>query len=299
MFIITPKRDLPWLVLLLMAAVGLALRIGFARLDTFPSVDGVFYLTQSRDLILYNRLPFSSFPPGWPVVASFPLFFMDATDPLQVFRAAQGANVALGVLWPVLTFFLLRRTLGHWWAVVGAGILLVLPLAITVSKGDLSEMSYGCVMLAALLVLPRDRFLAGLAVGCAYLIRPEALLIAPGLLVAIWWSERKVAWVLILGVMLCVVPYALFLHHHTGTWALSGKMGFLEAALSGRDGPGLLTQVGSNLASVLALLPRLLGIPLVLLSLVGLLTRPQISYWALLALLPLPLFDFSMAARYW
>ena len=57
------QRNLPLVGLLLLMAVGWGVRTHFARTDDFPSVDGVFYLEQSRDLVLENRLPFSSFPP--------------------------------------------------------------------------------------------------------------------------------------------------------------------------------------------------------------------------------------------
>ena len=293
------SRNISLGLLLLLMAAGLAVRVHYARPDAFPSVDGVFYLQQSRDLVLENRLPFNSFPPGWPVLASLPLYFSDASDPARVFRVAQGANVFLGVMWAGLAFLLLRRELGPWLALLGAAVLLALPLAIISAKGDLSEMSYSCVLLVALLLWPRDRFQTGLALGCAYLIRPEALLIAVGGMAWGVWRERRVPWGLILGTSLCVIPYVLFIHHHTGHWALSGKMGFLAAVRESHQGSALLGLVAGNLKTFLIHLPRMVGVPIVLLAVLGAVARPRYIYLSLLALAPLPLFDFAMAERYW
>jgi len=287
------------LVLFILGAIGLGVWIHFAAPDGFPSVDGVFYLEQSRALVLHNQLPFSTFPPGWPFLVSLPLFFGDPTYSQLLFRMAQGLNVVLGVCWPVLAFFLLRRNLGSWWAVLGAIILMGLPLGIIASKGDLSDLSFGCLLLLVFLLLPRRLFLAGLVLGYAYLVRPEALLVALGVIVWLAMKDRKIPWKTGLGMGLFILPYVLFIHHHTGTWALSGKMGFLESALQVHQGGELGGLVLKNLKTFLPMLPQHLGYPLFLLALAGLWLRPGFQYLAFLGLLPLPFFDFGMAARYW
>jgi hypothetical protein len=154
-------------------------------------------------------------------------------------------------------------------------------------------------LLTLLLLLPRDRLLAGLVLGGAYLIRPEALLIAGALAAVFAWRERRLPVGLPGGVVLWVVPYVLFLHHETGAWALTGKTGFLDTAVASYQGAAYLGDVLTRAGALLAVLPRLLGWPLLLTAAVGLVARPRLGYWALAALLPLPLFDFAMADRYW
>ncbi len=289
----------PYLVLLILMTLGLAVRIHFARLDIFPSVDGVFYLEQSRALVLHHKLLFSSFPPGWPILASFPLFFMDAGDGLQVFRAAQGVNIALGILWSLLTFVFLQRYLGRWYGVVGASIVVFHPAALLASTGDLSDLSYSCALLAAFLFFPQRNFLIGLTLGYAYLVRPEALLVAAGVIGVFAWRVRRPAWTVFIGTLVCLVPYLLFIRNHTGEWAFTGKLGFLDGSWSRHPGFEFLTLMASNLKALVFLLPEQIGIPVVILALIGLCFRPRIQYLAFMGLLPLPLFDFVMSGRYW
>ncbi|GEM_PF-1992775 len=74
-------------------------------------------------------------------------------------------------------------------------------------------------------------FLGGLAVGLAYLTRPEGLV--AGITAGIWLltffkdlSLKKIAWplfTLLVGGTLVAAPYLLYLHRDTGTWVLTRK----------------------------------------------------------------------------
>jgi hypothetical protein len=287
------------IVLALFTASGLYVRVVAARHCVYPTVDGVYYLEQSRALVLHHRLPFSSFPPGWPALAAIPLAFADAHAGMAVLRSAQGVNVALGLLWCLLTYSLLRRELPAWLAVAGAAVLLVLPAAIIAAKGDLADTSYGVMILLAFLLWPRHRVGAGVAFGYAYLVRPEALLIVAGLTLLELVRRRRLPLGLLAGAAPWVIAYAIFVHHHTGAWALTGKMGFLARAQDAHPGLGQARLVVANLGSFLPQLPGMLGLPLVLLALVGFWRRPRGVYVALGGLALLPFFDFAMASRYW
>ncbi|MBM4130853.1 hypothetical protein FJ250_07465 [bacterium] len=149
-------------------ALALALRWWAAAGNGFPTVDGTQYLRQSWQLCFAGRLPYSTFPPGWPLLAAIPLRFMAADDPLAMLRAAHIANVALGSLMCALAFVMLRRRLGFAWALGGATVMALLPQLVVAAKSDLSEPAFGCALLGAWLLLERRRELpAGLLLGYA------------------------------------------------------------------------------------------------------------------------------------
>lgn len=287
------------LILILLASVGVYVRVQSARHCVYPTVDGVYYMEQSRSLVLHHKLPFSSFPPGWPAFIAIPLSFADATDGMHVLRSAQGANILLGVLWCILAYCLLRREMPDWGALVGTVVLIGLPAAIIASKSDLSENSYSVALLAAFLLLPRHKLWTGVALGYAYLIRPEALLILVGLATAEFLRNRRIPWGLLAGAGPLIAIYVAFIHHSTGHLALTGKMGFLSHSLDKHPGMQHVQLVGRNIVSFLPMLTGMLGIPIVLISAVGFWRRSRRVYLALLGLALLPLFDFAMSGRYW
>ena len=256
-----------WFALAVVLLIGLGGRMWLANRNTFPSVDGVYYLEQSRQLIRQGTLPFSSFPPGWPMLAAIALVFMDCENSLDVLRAGQMANVFFGAALPLLTFLLLRRRAGPAWALMGSVFMTVLPLNLLLSKGDLSEMSYACFILtAALLARKKTDLSVGLLLGYAYLIRPEAALVAVGLWLISWWQQRKIPWMYCLGLLLLVGPYLLFIRVTSGIWSLSSKTLFLSRSVTGNSPAEFVNMVADNMATFLAMLPDLIGLPLVLLA---------------------------------
>lgn len=294
------KTKLTWLLLGLVLATGAVDRAWLAAKNPYPSVDGVHYLEQSRALLREGRLPLSSFPPGWPLLAVIPMAFVDPDSSIAVLRAAQGANVFFGTLLPLLAFLALRRRLPTPLPLLGATLLAVLPLNLVSAKGDLSEMSYACVLLAGwLLSERRPGFAGGLLLGAAYLIRPEAALAAAGLWAWSVFRERSVPWRFTLGALIPVLPYLVFLRVASGAWSLSAKGVFLSRSLGDRSAGGFAGLVADNLATFVPHLPALIGWPLVLLALWGAWVGRGRWLFFLLPILPVPLFDFAMVPRYW
>jgi len=78
---------------------------------------------------------------------------------------------------------------------------------------------------------------AGLALGAAYLVRPEGLFVAGPLVIAAIAlpasvpPRRRVLGALAMTVAMAaaMAPYILFLHRHTGQWTLSGKIAYNRA----------------------------------------------------------------------
>jgi hypothetical protein len=154
-------------------------------------------------------------------------------------------------------------------------------------------------LVAAFLLLPKRRVSAGFVLGYSYLIRPEALLVVAGVAGVIIWRERRLVWEILLGTVTCVVPDIFFIQNHTRVWALTGKLGFLEGAWNRHPGSEFLVLIGNNLKTLILLLPGQIGVPLVLLAVLGLVLRPRFASLGLLTLLAVPFFDFAMVDRFW
>ncbi len=294
-------RTISFRVLLGLAlAAGLLLRIVAAANFGNVSVDGVYYLEQARSLVSSGVLPFCNFAPGWPLVLSIPLVFMDLSDPMAPLRAAQIANVILGAVMGLLTFLMVARRLGRWAGLLAAAVILLLPLDILLSRGDLSEMTYACCLVGSWLLLDsRRRFAAGLLLGFAYVVRPEAMLIVAALGLWCLIRERRVPWTLVAGVLVFFIPYVVFARYYTGHWTLSGKSGFLWAAIREMRSNGVFSVVGRKLPAFARHYPQMAGWPVVVLSVLGLVVRPGRRILYLLPLAIIPFFDFLLGPRYW
>lgn len=281
-------------------AAALGLRWWAAAGNDFPTVDGTQYLRQSWQLCFAGRLPFSTFPPGWPLLAAVPLRFMSAEDPVAMLRAAHIANVACGTLMCALAFVMLRRRLGFAWALGGTAVMALLPQLVVAAKSDLSEPAFGCALLGAWLLLERRRELpAGLLLGYAYLVRPEALLATAGLVLWRWRSERRPPWRLLAGQAVVMLPYLLFLRQATGAVALSGKGFVFSEAFAAYPGAAYLGLVARQSGQLLALLPGQVGLPLALLAAWGLARARGGWAWLLAPMLAMPLVISPIGARYW
>lgn len=293
------QNPLVWILAVLLLG-ALALRVVLAHQLEYPQVDGTYYLDQARELVGRGYLPHSSFPPGFPLLISLVLLGLDINDPLAPLRAAQTVNVVFGTLFGLLTFVFLRKKFPDTWALVGAAIVLFLPHAVFYSKIDMSEMTYACFLLGGWLIWDRGRqFCAGLLFGYAYLIRPEVLLIPAALGLLRILRDRQFPWRLALGVLIPVIPYLIFLKIQSGHWTLSSKGVFLSLALEGNPGLSLTGLLVGNIRDMVGGLFGLLGLPLVLLTLVGAWRAENRWYIALLPLITLPLFPFPMLPRFW
>jgi hypothetical protein len=297
---VTPLRGPLLALVIVILTAGLALRIWAASGNEFPTVDGVLYLDQTFELVNNGHLPWSCFPPGWPAVVAAPYVFLDRSDPMSLLRAGQAANVILGTLMPLLAFFLMRPYLGTRLAVLGLAVLMFLPLNVVYSKNDLSEMSFTCTLLAAWLLLRRERLVAaGLIFGFSYLIRPEALLAAGGLMGWLWRRDRRPPWRLIIPMVTVMIPYLIFIRVQTGAFDLTSKTVAVSLSLEAHPGWHYLGLIGRNLVIFLPKLAGILGLPLVFLAVWGMIKARGPWLWLLAPLLPVPFIINPMDVRFW
>ena len=236
------------------ALVGLALRIAIALTDQAPSTDETAYLRSGLSLAAGDGFqrsgrPELHFPPFVP-------FLMGLAS--KVFDDPHTGAVALTCLASaalVLPLALLaRRAAGPTAGKITAWVVALTPgLSTTfVVAGGGSEAEYTLLLVTAawlaVTASARSGWVrlaciagSGLSAGLAYLTRPEGLMAALPLLVAVvvpvvlaararglglvgrLRAAAPPAAAFLLALAVCVVPYARFLHSHTGSWELSAK----------------------------------------------------------------------------
>jgi hypothetical protein len=235
--------------------VAFALRLAIGLTDDAPASDETAYLDSGAALVAGEGFergdrPELHFPPlvpfvlgvaarvtGDPHAGSVAVTVLAGTAAV-VPLALIGRRVAGPALGP-------RAGVAVAWVAALAPGLATLPA----TRGTGSEATYTLVVAVAvaLVLAARDgtptlrrgpTAAAGLAIGLAYLARPEGLFLAVPLGLAVAWPGRRPpaegggrAWrdaaraaaTFALPIGLCVVPYAAFLHHHTGAWELTAK----------------------------------------------------------------------------
>lgn len=173
------------------------------------------------------------------------------------------------------------------------------PLLAVYGVAVMTEASFLALAFAGLLLVDRDRPLAGGAlIGAAYWIRPEAAVVAP---VAALLARRPRAMALVmLGAALAALPYLGVLRWQQGWWSLTPKTALVRPAFAtaadaewrladsaaafadtvdlaarvAASGGGMLASYGPQLANHAARLLEAWPAPLLLLSLSGLAASP-------------------------
>jgi hypothetical protein len=249
------------LMLAVALLVGFALRVAISLTDDAPATDETAYLRSGMSLIEgdgYQRDGHAElhFPPFVP-------FLLGATSRLVTDpHTGTVALTCLSSTALIVPLALLgRRIAGPVAGIATAWVAALSPgLSTTlVNRAAGSEAEYTLVVVAALwLVVAAARhqggarswrvFGAGVLVGLAYLTRPEGLFMAVPLGVAVLvislhrpgrpMSLRDLRDVrelraprrgvpllaaFLVPIVVCIVPYAMYLHDHTGEWQLSAK----------------------------------------------------------------------------
>jgi 4-amino-4-deoxy-L-arabinose transferase-like glycosyltransferase len=241
---VRPDRRPPRLGGLVLAAllVGLAVRVAVGLTDDAASTDETAYLHSGQSFVhgdgfeRYGQ-PELHFPPFLPVLLGVASW--GVSDP---HTGTVVLTVVSGTLLILPLSLLGRRLAGPPGGVVTAWVAALAPGLATMPqiRGTGSEAEYALLVVSALwlVVSAGDRdgrarlvrvAAAGLLVGLAYLTRPEGLFMVVPLGVAVVVLARRrppqVATVAAFAapVLLCVVPYAVYLHANTGRWELTAK----------------------------------------------------------------------------
>ncbi len=326
-----PRGTREWLVRLasgkavplLGMALALAMRLWALRWQPFVTVDGTEYI-RFAEALAAGRAFTSIFPPGYPaLVAIARLLVAD-----RVLAAALVSLVA-GVLlvWPV--WWLGRRALGPLGSWIPVLLVALHPSLAVFSAVTMSESAYFLALYGGVALTAASRsLLAGLALGAAFAIRPEALVPALALAAGTTWrvarrqaAARRLALGLA-GFLVLAVPCWLYFHATLGVWTPTPKLGGLHATVTDwrtveprlapplpRPGYAGLATLAQNWRVGLRQYPTnavmhgrsLLGLwpaPLLLLSLAGLVRRRGLEAVPLLHLAAIPFLGLSAQPRF-
>jgi hypothetical protein len=245
---IPPHRRFAAAVLLAIL-VGLAVRVAIGLTDGAPATDETAYLRSGASLIDgdgFGRegVPEMHFPPLIPFLLGLGgRVFDDPHTGTVVLTTVTGTAL-------IAPLALLGRRVGGTGAGIATAWVAALAPGVSTSllnRGAGSEGVYILLVVSALwcVVWSADHrgwarvarvAAGGLLVGLAYLTRPEGLFVAAPLgLAVLALAQRGVggrrrlvrtaglAGAFAAPIIACIVPYAAYLHRHTGTWELSAK----------------------------------------------------------------------------
>lgn len=224
-------RALPeWAAPAAAVALSAIARLWVVGFQPHVTVDGTEYIVVAESLLAGRPQP-SIFPPGYPLLIALPLALgIERVNAAVLVSLVAGALLA----WPVWS--LARSFLGRLPAFVAALVVALHPELMRFSALSMSESTYLLALFGALAWAARGQArTAGIALGVAFAIRPEALVPAGALLaVAAGRAARDPAQRarlagLVLGFALVALPTTMYFRATLGTWTLTPKLGAVRA----------------------------------------------------------------------
>ena len=212
-----PARPSPteWAVVAILTAAGLLVRMLLWNLHAVPTVEGIEYIRMARELTggpAHPTLLHYGFPS---LILAGHLFTPDWT------RAARGVGLVAGSALIPLTWLVARRFVTRvslvWLPVAAVAFM---PLPVRYSVTTMSEAPYLALLLIGVFLLCRGRSAwAGLAVGLAFTIRPEALAVSAGITLLLLASgTRRHGIRFAVGAAVIVAGYGAVQSVHRGSW---------------------------------------------------------------------------------
>ncbi len=311
-----PGRLVPGAIVLL----ALLLRVWVYRHQQWVTVDGTEYILFAEALARGEAFR-SIFPPGYPLLVALARFLV-----ADRVAAAAAVSIVAGALLPWPVWALSRRAVGRW-AWLPALLVALHPGLVKLSAVTMSDSAYFLSLFGALALAAARPWAAGLLLGAGFAIRPEALLPAAvlglaGLVAVRRGSLRPRARAAAAGAFrLLAAASGRWFRAPPGEWTLTPKTTALasvedwrqtESRLGTATAPeamGLVERLRRHGPEALRRYPEralLHGrallvewpIPVLLLSLLGLLRRRGLEAVPLLHVLAIPLLAVSAQPRF-
>jgi len=212
--------------------------------DSWAYMTGAASLVRGEGYLRYAGGPQVLYPPGYSLAIALPLMVLGDAEVAARLVSLVLSTASIALLWLVA-----RRFLSPHWAAGAAVLFAALPLRVKLSTMVWSESSYLFFVLLGFLALwkwyEQKRAIwpaaTGLALGEAYLIRPEAvgvLVIAllGGCATGVGRSRTAGGLLAMLAAFaVAALPYVAYLHAHTGRWQLTTKSEMNLRVAQGRD----------------------------------------------------------------
>jgi len=283
-----------------LVALALVLRLVVGHAIGVIETDGVRYIAAARQFQATGN-PFDPlFHPLYPMLVTLVQWVIGDWE-----TAGRLVATAFGAALLLPASALARDVMGRPVALLTVALLAVHPGLVRNSSAVLADSTYAFFLTAgvwlgwrALAAASRPWLpAAGVVLGLAYLVRPEATLYLVGLLVvALIVSVRDRTWFgwlpwiggALVGFGLVAAPYLIYLRRSLGHWTLSGKVAHnlvLDLGAAAGNAPlahptAVLTHTFVNLLAFLKYaLPELLPGVLILFFLPGLLRRAREEGW--------------------
>ena len=306
----SPRRSRPTRAGLLSLGVPLAagvlLRLWLAARNSGLTMDSALYVRMAEDLLAGRRAP-SPAHHGYPALVALASLVLPGRE-----LPGRAVSLLASLALVAITWWLASRRAGSARAWAPAMLVALHPLLAVYGGAIMTEATFLCVACAGVAQLEARRARAGGALlGAAWWVRPEAALVAPlaALLAPLGARERWLALALAAAVAL---PYSIVLRIEQGHWSLTPKSVLVRAPFAdarsaewrladstafadstglaarlARDGGAIARAYPSRLAAQLRGVLGSWSVPLLLLSLAGLLAAAGRGAW--LAFLALPL----------
>lgn len=290
-----------------LALVALALRLWLWPRTAGLTMDSPLYVRMAEALLAGERGPSPAHHGYSMLIALASTLVHDRELPGRLVSLL--ASLAL----PALAWAIARPRVPAWAALAAGLAVAAHPLLAAYGVAIMTEATFLALTLGGLLLIERERPLAGGALlGAAYWVRPEAAVIAP---VAALLTRRPRTIALVLaGAAIAALPYLGVLRWEQGWWSLTPKTALVRPAFANaaaaewrltdstaladtvglaerlRAGaPGMLAAYGPQLARHAARLLETWPLPLLVLSLSGLFAAPRAWLAPLACLLVYPL----------
>jgi hypothetical protein len=237
--------DRSWLILSCCLALGLIFSLFLLKHDNFIETDGCSYALSGKNLVsgkgytVWGR-PSLWFPPSYPLAIGIFYKFMGNLE-------LAGHTVSLiSFLISIIFLFKLARLVYNKSVAFLTVILFIMNKSVLEHSYQVWTHSLDMLLVTIIIYLAsliikseklknRNFILLGIILAAAILNRPENIILSSAIILILFIQKkeqifRKIAafFYLIIVLAILVLPYANFLHKHTGKWTLTTKITLLQ-----------------------------------------------------------------------
>ena len=218
----------PFLILAIIGIVGLFLRIYYFPHNVPLSLDGIDYFVYATAIVQQGQFPDGILPTnnGWSTFLSVLFYFFHSTNMMDLMNLQRYASITISVLTIIPVYFLCKKFVGNYSALVGASLFCFDPRIIQNSLLGLTESLY--IFLGALAFVLffgnkiKMMYISSVIIALLSLVRYEGLLLFIPLSIMFFIRFRNneksiLKYFAVVGIFILVMlPMAMIRIEHTG-----------------------------------------------------------------------------------